>query len=420
MKDRSLADNLLITRPEIEGGCNVMIPNHYSAKLSELDLEMAVAVPPGGNWKDIPESIPSRRLDQIRKSYSNGGGSRSTYYGRLRPENPSYTINTNFSRPGNGCHLHYDYPGGQHRVISQREAARLQSFPDSFVFYGSKRSINSQIGNAVPPLLAYQIAKTLPFCGNFIDLFCGAGGLSLGFKWAGWKPILANDIEPSFLETYKRNIHNVVVEGDIRNKNVFSKISSYVSEIRQRSAGEPLVVLGGPPCQGFSTAGNRRSIEDERNLLFQEYRAMLETLCPDAFIFENVTGITNMEGGRVFDTVRAELQKSAKTLCTWILQTVQYGIPQRRTRVILIGLNQEIDTSPPPPITSFGHQSRLFDTVSSAVSAFDALSDLPPLKAGEDGSTKDYLCKPRNPYQLLMRSRISPSDYVDGLALHSR
>ena len=114
-----------------------MIPNHYSARLSELDLAMAIHIPPGGNWKNIPTSIPSQRLAQIRESYAKGGGSRSTYYGRLRPDAPAYTINTYFGRPGNGCHLHYDYAGGQHRVISQREAARLQSFPDDFVFLGS-------------------------------------------------------------------------------------------------------------------------------------------------------------------------------------------------------------------------------------------------------------------------------------------
>ncbi len=83
-----------------------MIPNHYSARLSELDLAMAIHIPPGGNWKNIPTSIPSQRLAQIRESYAKGGGSRSTYYGRLRPDAPAYTINTYFGRPGNGCHLH--------------------------------------------------------------------------------------------------------------------------------------------------------------------------------------------------------------------------------------------------------------------------------------------------------------------------
>jgi Alw26I/Eco31I/Esp3I family type II restriction m6 adenine DNA methyltransferase len=81
------------------------IPNHYSGNLSNLDKLIVNAVPPGGNWKNIPESVPSQRLKQIREGYAAGEGSRSTYYGRLSPNAPSYTINTYFSRPGNGCHI---------------------------------------------------------------------------------------------------------------------------------------------------------------------------------------------------------------------------------------------------------------------------------------------------------------------------
>ncbi|WP_341538954.1 DNA cytosine methyltransferase, partial [Pseudomonas viridiflava] len=117
--------------------------------------------------------MPSRRLDQIRESFKRGEGSRSTYYGRLRRDMPSYTINTYFNRPGNGCHTHHL----QDRVISQREAARFQSFPDSFEFLGGQGAVCTQIGNAVPPLMAYQIAMSLKGKGSYIDLFSGAGGM---------------------------------------------------------------------------------------------------------------------------------------------------------------------------------------------------------------------------------------------------
>ncbi|HAG7488030.1 TPA: DNA cytosine methyltransferase, partial [Escherichia coli] len=172
-----------------------MIPNHKAAKLSELDMMIVNSVPPGGNWKNIPLDVPSKRIEQIRDSYAQGKGSRSTYYGRLLPDMPAYTINTYFNRPGNGCHIHYE----QDRVLSQREAARLQSFPDDFIFFGGQTAINTQIGNAVPPFLAFLIAKEIEKAigntGYYIDLFSGAGGLGLGFKWAGWTPLLANDIE---------------------------------------------------------------------------------------------------------------------------------------------------------------------------------------------------------------------------------
>lgn len=391
---------------------NVKIWNHYSASLSELDLMIARAVPPGGNWKNIPEGIPSQRLQQIRESYAAGEGSRSTYYGRLHPEAPAYTISTYFGRPGNGCHLHYDYR--QHRVLSQREAARLQSFPDSFVFHGNRGSISQQIGNAVPPLLAYQIASRFPKAGQFVDLFSGAGGLALGFVWAGWQPIVANDVEESYLKTYQANIDEKIILGDIRDTAIFDSLIETCRE--QRNPELPLLVLGGPPCQGFSTAGNRRSMDDERNWLFRQYKNVLQKIKPTAFIFENVTGLLNMDGGRVFEMVRSELLREAKSLSSWKLKAEEYGIPQRRTRVILVGSSKPM--SPPPPVTQLDDaQASIFGVLPPAVTVSDALSDLPPLAPGEDGSTKDYLCEPCHPYQQFIRGFISAEAYLATLTV---
>ena len=384
----------------------VSIPNHFSASLSELDLMIARAVPPGGNWKNIPKSVPSQRLQQIRESYAAGEGSRSTYYGRLRPDAPAYTISTYFSRPGNGCHLHYDFD--QHRVISQREAARLQSFPDSFVFHGNRAAINQQIGNAVPPLLAYQIASLFPERGQFVDLFSGAGGLALGFVWAGWQPLVANEIEESYLKTYQENIDRSVVLGDIRDSSVFEAVINVCEQ--RRDPHLPLLVLGGPPCQGFSTAGNRRSMDDKRNWLFQQYRKVLQRIGPSGFIFENVTGILNMEGGKVFEMVRRELLKETDSLSVWKLRAEEYGIPQRRTRVILVGGAQPMQ--PPPPLNQLEAQASIFGILPPAISVLNALSDLPALAPGEDGSAKEYRCRPSHPYQEFMRGLISAEDYL--------
>lgn len=392
-------------------GVTIAIPNHYTAKLSKLDLQIARAVPPGGNWKNIPKHIPSKRLEQIRESFAAGEGSRSTYYGRLHPDRPSYTINTYFNRPGNGCHLHYDSEGGQDRVLSEREAARLQSFPDDFIFLGSHASIHKQIGNAVPPLLAYHIAKKLPVTGQYVDLFSGAGGISLGFKWAGWRPIVANDIEDTFLETYKHNIHQDVVVGDIRERHVFRKIVQVVQQNRKHDL--PLLVVGGPPCQGFSTAGNRRSLADERNHLFNEFKALVETIKPDGFVFENVTGLLNMDRGAVFEMIRKELRLFGNPLVPWVLNAEEYGIPQRRTRLFLLSLPKAWSAgAPPAALTGMEADITLFGRTAKAVSVRDALSDLPPLSHGEDGSFRQYVSEPQYPYQALMRSRISVDEYL--------
>ncbi len=359
------------------------------------------SVPPGGNWRNIPETVPSKRLEQIRKSFSEGKGSRSTYYGRLRPEAPAYTINTYFTRPGNGCHIHYDFVGGQHRTLSQREAARLQTFPDNFSFHGSKTAINNQIGNAVPPILAYQIAKAFPFRGQFIDLFSGAGGLALGFVLAGWKPIIANDIDKNALETYRANIHENIICGDIREEVVFQSIIDAAQKAKCEEPSLPLFVLGGPPCQGFSTAGKKRSMEDERNWLFKQYKSVLETIRPEGFVFENVLGLLSMEQGKVFDMIYEELRTTANQLSVSKVNAVEYGVPQRRKRVVLIGnCKGDIHYTCPSP------------NEIQTISVKEALSDLPPLEPGEDGSFKNYLTPPTNPYQRFMRGEIDIESYL--------
>lgn len=393
---------------------DMKIPNHYSANLSKLDLEIAVSVPPGGNWKDIPIEIPSKRIEQIRGSFASGKGSRSTYYGRLHPDRPSYTINTYFNRPGNGCHLHYDYDGGQHRVLSEREAARLQSFPDNYVFMGSHGAVQKQIGNAVPPLLAYQIAKSMPVVGQYVDLFSGAGGLSLGFKWAGWRPIVANDIEASFLDTYSKNIHPEVVCGDIRESRNFDAILESVT--LQRKKNTPLLVIGGPPCQGFSTAGNKRSLFDERNHLFWEFKALVEAIRPDGFIFENVTGLLNMDGGAVFENIRRELHILDNPLISWVLSSDHYAVPQRRKRLFLLNLPKAWSVhAPPAPVTGVESEQLLFEKPKEPISVYDALSDLPALRPGEDGSNRQYAFSPSTHYQQLMRGVITPEEFLVSL-----
>lgn len=390
------------------------IANHYTSRLSKLDLMMIEAVPPGGNWKNIPESIPSKRLEQIRISFAAGKGSRSTYYGRLKQDAPSYTINTYFNRPGNGCHIHYDYEGGQHRVISQREAARLQSFPDNFVFCGCRTAVNEQIGNAVPPLLSYQIALHLGSPGLFVDLFGGAGGLALGFAYAGWQPVIANDVMASALETYANNIDKSVVLGDIRSEEVSSQIVSAAQAAKKANPNLKLFVLGGPPCQGFSTAGKARTMSDERNSLFQNYRQIVEAIKPDGFVFENVMGLLNMEKGRVFNLVYTTLSSITDKLSIWKLDAENYGVPQRRKRLILVGRMGESQDIPPPPRICASTGETL-SVLPAPITVLEALSDLPPLKPGDDGENLDYVTPPLTDYQCLMRGMISPSEYVEKL-----
>lgn len=131
--------------------------NHVSLQamptMSELDREFVKYIPPGGNYTHIPDSISTKRIMSFKAT-----GGRTTTYGRLHPDMPAYTINTYFNRPNVGANYHHN----EERLITVREAMRLQSFPDHFTpNFKSQRSLHMQIGNAVPPLMAQAIAESL-------------------------------------------------------------------------------------------------------------------------------------------------------------------------------------------------------------------------------------------------------------------
>jgi DNA (cytosine-5)-methyltransferase 1 len=291
--------------------------------------------------------------------------------------------------------------------LSFREAARLQSFPDKFHFEGSKTSIANQIGNAVPPLLALQIANSIGIKGCYIDLFSGCGGLSLGFKWAGWSPIVANDIDRDSLNTYKNNIHNSILLGDIRDTNISRQILTIIKE-HKKTCKKPLWVIGGPPCQGFSTAGSIRTSKDPRNQLVNDYISLLRKARIDGFVFENVTGILSMEKGAVIASIQSELTKLFPNTYRNVLKAEEFGVPQRRTRVILIG-DKSAKNFVVKPINKGLEKGRGFITVK------EAIGDLPSLKASEDGSGKKYRKVKLNRYQLFVRGEISPKDLLKEL-----
>lgn len=368
--------------------------NHVASRLSDLEYEMATHIPEGGNWKDIPEEIPSQRLAQIRKS-----GGRTTYYGRLRHDRPSYTITTYFNRLGNGCNLH-PY---QNRVMSNREAARFQSFPDSYVFVGSKSAQYKQIGNAVPPLLARAIASEIrPHLNslNYVDLFAGAGGISEGFSMAGYNLIAANEIEKKYFETY---IYN--------HRRQYPEAAFIVGDITQSAIKESIiaasdgcdigVVVGGPPCQGFSYAG-WRDPDDTRNQLFKEFVSVVEALNPEFFVFENVPGILTMRNGEAAKEIIEAFEGIGYTVSTPIkLNAEEYGVPQRRKRVVIVGSREGVIISAPRPLFGYGVEG-----LPEPITVQEAIGSLPEIAAGDDNMVMEADYSIATPYDMLMNGLV--------------
>jgi len=169
---------------------------------------------------------------------------------------------------------------------------------------------------------------------KFIDLFCGAGGLSLGFRQGGYVLNLANDIEPCCIDTYSHNHPETprkhIVLGDIND--VIDNMEQYLR------FGTTDVVVGGPPCQGFSMANRQRLIDDPRNYLYKSYIRVVEMIQPRFFVMENVKGMLS-----VVDQVREDFENVGYAVSARILNAKDFGVPQNRERLIFIGNRIGID-----------------------------------------------------------------------------
>lgn len=316
--------------------------HHQMPSLSDLDKLMISFVEPGGNWTSIPETVPSKRLDQIREMARTRGMVRTTYYSRLKFNQPAYTISTYFNRPGNGANIH----PWEDRTLSAREAARLQSFPDRFVFEGNEAAVRTQIGNAVPPLLGYAIGKAIEKKAGsalkFCDIFAGAGGLSYGMELAGYKGVAAVELNKYAAATFSKN-HNEwirTIVGDINDENVQLELFNAIAEGVEQD--ESWVLVGGPPCQGFSTAGYRDE-NDIRNKLVDSYLKIINKTKPTIVVMENVPGILSMKKGDIIKGVYQALHRLGYVFHQnpWVLDAERYGVPQMRRRVVIVAAKLE-------------------------------------------------------------------------------
>ena len=200
-----------------------------------------------------------------------------------------------------------------------------------------------------------------------VSLFSGCGGLDLGFRQAGFELIWAVDNWPDAVATYRRNLGNHVVQADLRTVEV-------------DDVPEADVIIGGFPCQGFSVANTGRSHDDKRNDLYLEFVRLLAALRPRFFVAENVKGILSLAGGEVFSMILSDFGSAGYQVVLSVLRATDYGVPQNRERVIILGVRKDLDHDLslfPPPKTHLGPTASSARRLPPWVSVGEALGALP-------------------------------------------
>ena len=216
-----------------------------------------------------------------------------------------------------------------------------------------------------------------------IDLFAGVGGLSLGFEKKGFDVVLANEYDASIATSYIANHKNTkMIVGDITSldlEDTFGKLAGTID-----------VVIGGPPCQGFSQKGQRKTINDERNYLFKYYVSVVELVNPKYFVMENVPNLLTAEGGYFRCEIEELFNKLGYSLEYGVLNASDYGVPQNRRRAVIIG---KLD----------GDAPKLPVPKRNKVTIWDAISDLAYLESGEGSEEQKYKYPAESDYEKMLR-----------------
>jgi len=240
-----------------------------------------------------------------------------------------------------------------------------------------------------------------------IDLFAGVGGLSYGFAHdEQFEIIAANEILPNMAKAYELNHPSVKVYcKDIKEFGIANLQRDF--GIKE---GEVDLVIGGPPCQAFSTVG-KRLIDDPRGKLFQEYYRVLKELNPKVFLFENVKGLLSMQGGELFKTILSLFESLDYKVKYEVLNSADYGVPQIRERVIIVGTKLQGEFQYPKKTHTNPDDKNIFNQeLKPYLTLSEAISDLPFIKSNEESFM--YSSEPKNEFQKLMRAN-APEKLMD-------
>lgn len=222
-----------------------------------------------------------------------------------------------------------------------------------------------------------------------IDLFCGAGGMSIGASMSGIDVRYAVEIDRHAAATFSLNHKETILfNEDIRNL-TFQQFDNL-------DRRQPLVVFGGPPCQGFSTSNQKnRDMENSNNWLFLEYLRLVKSIRPDWVVFENVKGLIETESGYFLDSVLKGFKKLGYRTSHFVLNSVDFGVPQKRNRLFIIGSLHNIEIGKPQP------------NKGAPVTVKEALFDLPSRKNGDTQDLAKYSRPAKSKYSKLMRNSLN-------------
>ncbi|EUB22757.1 DNA (cytosine-5-)-methyltransferase [Streptococcus sp. AS20] len=221
---------------------------------------------------------------------------------------------------------------------------------------------------------------------RILDLFCGAGGMSYGMhKNSHFVTKVALDINEKLAQTFKENIpESELIIGNIQDKAIKEKI------INLSKKNKVNMIIGGPPCQGFSLKGKKLGLDDPRNFLFIEYLHLVQELKPLVFVIENVKSLMSTSNGWFKNQIISEIKKLGYEVSVGIVRASDYGVPQNRERVIFLCSKNKAISLPEP-------------TVKKPTTVRDAIEDLAYLNSNEGDFEQSYITEAKTEYQKLMR-----------------
>ncbi|MFA5300632.1 MAG: DNA cytosine methyltransferase [Lutibacter sp.] len=240
-----------------------------------------------------------------------------------------------------------------------------------------------------------------------LDLFAGAGGFGLGFQLSDNQYELVCSLEKDAWAVETLNANNsekhLIIQKDIRHFNSFDQILS-------ACPFKPDIIIGGPPCQGFSIAGPNKDPKDPRNSLFKNFAQWVDVFKPKVSVMENVSGLLsrkNENGESVIDIITDTFKNIGYKVIVWKLNAANYGVPQNRERIFIVGSKYDQVISP-PPITHFIQNDikKLNGNIKSlkpAITVIDAIGDLPKLNSNEGQEISAYNTNPISEFQKVIR-----------------